>query len=226
MTSIVSAVPSHLADTKRIGAGLAFIVFPVVFAFAFAVHPGLLNPHKLSDMEVVLRMHHNALLTFGHVLVLFDAAILVVVTLELMHLLEHTSAAWAGFIGGAITVLSAVALGAEKGAECLTMSALDTLPESQFAQMMPGLVAIVSKQGWMILIWGVALMAVGLTIQAIGLLATAAIPRWQAALLLGIWLLGVPDGMEIVSLVGTILLCVALIPLGIRLISGQHAPGA
>jgi hypothetical protein len=63
---------------------------------------------------------------------LFDAAILVVVTLELMRMLNRGAAAWAGFIGAALTVLSAIALGAEKGAECLTMSALDTLPENQF----------------------------------------------------------------------------------------------
>ena len=210
-----------LDEVKRIGTGLAFILFPLIFVFAFAVHPGLFTPHRLSDTELILRAHHNALLAFGHAMVLFDAAILIAVTLGLMKILERTTAAWAGFIGAVLTVVSAVALGAEKGAECLTMSALDTLPESQFTQMIPGLLAIFSHQGWMILVMGVLLLAVGLTIQAIGLLATGVIPRWQAALLLGVWLMGWPDGEEIVALFGSILLAIALVPLGIRIIAGE-----
>jgi hypothetical protein len=209
----------HLNDVKRIGTGLAFILFPLLFVFAFAVHPGLLNPQLLSEEEVILRAHHNPLLAFGHVLVLFNAAILIVVTLELKRLLDNSSAAWAGFLGAAVVVLGAVMLGAEKGAECLTISALDTLPEDQFTQMMPGLVAIFSKQGWMILAWGVLLIAIGFVIQAVGLLKTNLIPRWQSALLLiSICLLGGPDGFEIVNLIAAILLAVALIPYGIRLI--------
>ncbi len=225
MKATSTASPMVLDDVKRIGTGLAFILFPLLFVFAFAVHPGLLNPHRLSDAELILRAHHNALLAFGHVLVLFDAAILVVVTLELMRLLDHSSAAWAGFIGAALTILGTVALAAEKGAECLTISALDTLPENQFTQMMPGLVAIFSHQGWMILVMGVMLLAVGLTIQAIGLLITNVVPRWQSALLLGIWLLGFPDGWEIVSLIGSVLLAIALVPIGIRIIRLKTALG-
>jgi hypothetical protein len=216
---------TRLNDVKRIGTGLAFILFPLLFVFAFAVHPGLLTPHRLSEVELILRAHHNALLAFGHVLVLFDAAILIVVTLELMRILDRTTAAWLGFIGAAFTVLSAIALAAEKGAECLTISALDTLPEIQFTQMMPGLVAIFSHQGWMILVMGVMLLAVGLTIQAIGLLITNVVPRWQSALLLGVWLMGFPDGWEIVSLVGSVLLAIALIPIGIRIIRQKTARG-
>jgi len=207
---------THLHDVKRIGTGLAFILFPLLFIFAFAVHPGLLNPHQLSPQELILRAHQNPLLAFGHVLVLFDAAIMVVVTLHLMKRLDGTSVAWAGLVGAALVVLSAIMLGAEKGAESLTISALDTLPENQFAQMMPGLVAIFTHQGWMALVMGVDLLAVGFSIQAIALLKTNVIPRWQSALLLiGIWMLGWPDGEEIVSLTGSILLAVALVPYGI-----------
>ena len=224
MTSKTSSSRSCLENIKRIGTGLAFILFPLVFVFAFAVHPGLLNPHMLSDQEVILRMHHNALLAFGHVLVLLDAALLVVIALEFMRLLEGSSAAWIGFIGAAVAVLGAVALGAEKGAECLTLSALDTLPENQFAQMVSGLTPIFSHQGWTILTWGVVLIAVGIGIQAIGLLKTHVIPRWQGALLLiGICLLGGPDGFEIVNLGASILLAVALVSYGIQIIMKKDA---
>lgn len=37
-----------LHRTRRIGTGLAFITFPLVFVFAFAGHPDLLNPHLLG----------------------------------------------------------------------------------------------------------------------------------------------------------------------------------
>ena len=225
MNAASTASPMVLNDAKRIGTGLAFVLFPLLFVFAFAVHPSLLTPHRLSNVQLILRAHHNSLLAFGHVLVLFDAAILIVVTLGLMRMLDNTSAAWAGFIGAALTVLSAIALGAEKGAECLTISALDTLPESQFTQMMPGLVAIFSHQGWMILVMGVMLLAVGLTIQAIGLLVTNVVPRWQSALLLGVWLMGFPDGWELVALIGSVLLAVGLVPIGIRMIHLNKTPG-
>jgi hypothetical protein len=105
MTTTSTISSTRLNDVKQIGTGLAFIFFPLLFVFAFAVHPGLLTPHRLSEVELILRAHHNALLAFGHVLVLFDAAILIVVTLELMRILDRTTAAWLGFIGAAFTVL-------------------------------------------------------------------------------------------------------------------------
>ena len=33
-----------LDQIKQIGVGLSFIIFPMLFIFAFAVHPGLLQP--------------------------------------------------------------------------------------------------------------------------------------------------------------------------------------
>jgi len=38
-----------LGSTKRIGIGLSFIIFPIVFVFDFSVHPGLLHPHFLGS---------------------------------------------------------------------------------------------------------------------------------------------------------------------------------
>jgi hypothetical protein len=209
--------PDTLNTVKRIGTGLAFILFPLIFIFAYAVHPGLLSPHILSDLEVIMRAHHNPLLQFGHALDLLDAAFLIVVALEFKRLLEGTPAAWNGLIGSAAAVLGAIMLAAEKGAECLTMSALDTLSEQQFAQSLPALVAIFSKQGLMVLVWGVLLIAVGFVILAIGLLRTNIIPRWQSALLLiGICFLGGPDGVEIINLGAAIVLAIALVPYGVR----------
>ena len=211
-----------LNQTKRFGTGLTFIIFPLLFIFAFAVHPGLLNPHLLSPEELILRAHQDGLLQFGHVLVTLSTALLVVVALHFMKLLDRSSLAWAGLIGAAVAILGAIMLAADKGALCLTMSALDTLPENEFALMMPGLLAMFSFKGWLVLLWGILLLPIGFAIQAIALLKTQAFPRWGSVLfLIGVLLVGVPDGVEIINLTASILIAVALVPYGIRMIANK-----
>ena len=121
-----------LTSTKRIGTGLAFVIFPIVFVFAFSVHPGLLHPHLPGPSELILRARSAGQLQFGHALVTLDTALLVVVALHFMKLLNHGSGAWAGFLGGALAIVGSLALAADKGALCLTMSALDELSDAEF----------------------------------------------------------------------------------------------
>lgn len=64
-----------LQNGKRIGTGLALVLFPLIFVFAFAVHPGLLNPHFLGPQELIQRAHQNGLLQFGHLLVTLEGVI-------------------------------------------------------------------------------------------------------------------------------------------------------
>jgi hypothetical protein len=211
-----------LISAKRIGTGLAFIIFPLVFIFAFAGHPGLLNPHLLGPEELILRARNNGLLQFGHALVTLNTALLVVIALHFMKLLDRGSSASAGFVGGVLAVLGALMLAADKGALCLTMSAIDTLPDGDFAQMMPGLLAMFAKEGWLVLLWGILLLPVGFAIQAIALLKTKTLPRWQSILfLIGVLLVGTPDGVEIINLTASILLAVAFVPYGIQIIGSE-----
>jgi hypothetical protein len=209
-----------LDQIKQIGVGLAFIIFPMLFIFAFAVHPGLLQPHLLSPEEIILRARNNGLLQFGHVLVMLSTTLLIVVALHFMKLLDHSSLAWAGFIGAAIAILGAIILAADKGALCLTMSAFDTLPEKVFGQIMPGVMAMFTKHGWMVLLWGILFLPIGFAIQAIALLKTNTIPRWESILfLIGVLLVGTPDGLEIINLSASILMAIALVPYGIQIIA-------
>jgi hypothetical protein len=223
--AISSDMKTTLLDTvKRIGTGLALILFPLVFAFCYAIYPGLVilgNPllptQMLSDQAAIMQAHGNALFTFGQVLILFDATLLIVITLHFMQLLKRGWVAWAGFIGAAFTVFGAVLLAAEKGAALLMISALNTFP----AQMIPGLAAMFPSQGWMV--WGIGLIAIGIGIQAIGMIAANVIPRWQSILLLiGISMLGGSGGFEIVSLGAPIFLAVALVPHAIQLLRNQN----
>jgi hypothetical protein len=211
-----------LNSAKRIGTGLAFIIFPLVFVFAFAVHPDLLNPHFLGPEELILRAHNDGLLQFGHALVTLNTGLLVAIALHFTKLLDRSSAAWAGFAGAVLAVLGALMLAADKGALCLTMSGLDTLSEGEFAQMMPGLLAMFSKEGWLVLLWGILLLPLGFGIQAIALLKSQTLPRWQSILfLIGVLLVGTPDGVEIVNLIAAILLAVAFVPYGIQIIGNK-----
>lgn len=213
----------HLHDrigtARRVGTGLSFVVFPLVFVFAFGVHPGLLTPHVLSPSELIERAHRAELLHFAHALVTLNTALLVVVALHFTRLLDLTSHAWWGYVGGALAILGALALAADKGALCLTMSALDDLTDAEFAGMMPGLLAMFSKGGWLVLIWGILLLPVGFGLQAVALLRSGVLPRWQSLLfLIGVLLIAMPDGIEIINLTASVLMAIACVPYGLRLV--------
>jgi cytosine/uracil/thiamine/allantoin permease len=141
---------SKLNNTKCIGIGLSFILFPLIFVFAFAGHPNLLNPHFLAPAELIQRAHNDSLLHFGHALVTLCAGFLIVVALHFMNILKNTTNEWYGFIGGVLAILGTLILAVDKGALCLTMSALDTLPEDEFVKMMHGLLSMFGKEGWLI----------------------------------------------------------------------------
>jgi hypothetical protein len=212
-----------LQNGKRIGTGLAFMVFPLIFIFAFSVHPGLLTPHFLNPEELIYRAHHNELLQFGHMLVTLCTAILIVIALHFMKLLEK-SAGWAGTIGGILAIFGAMILAADKGALCLTMSALDSISEAQFSQMLPGLLAMFSKGGWLIILWGMVFLPIGFAIQAVALIKTRSLPRWQSILfLIGVLFVATPDGVEIINLGASLLMAAALIPYGVKLIKESHS---
>jgi hypothetical protein len=213
---------------KRIGTGVCFIVFPMVWVFAFAAHPNLLQPRLLLGAEeLIRRAHGNGLLQFAHALVTVNTALLVVVALHFMKLLDGTSAAWAGFVGAVLAILGACLLAAEKGALCLTMSAIDTLPQKEFAQMMPGLLAIFSFKGWMALVWGLLLMPIGVIVQTLAMFRVRALPGWQLGLILvSVAVIGFPDGAEIVNLTAAIVMATAMLPYGLRLMMSVEAPVA
>ncbi|MBP1611030.1 MAG: hypothetical protein H6Q04_3265 [Acidobacteria bacterium] len=211
---------SLISHIQQICTGAAFILFPLIFIFAFSVHPGLLKPRPLQPEEIIRRARQNKLLQLGHSLVLLSTALLVVLAIHFMDILGSGNAAWAGIIGAVLAVLGAILLAADKGALCLTMSALDTIPEESFSAMMPGLLAMFSKKGWMILLWGIILLPAGFAIQAVGLLQAGTLPAWQSILfLIGVLLVAIPDGMEIINLSASILIATALIPYGIQLIA-------
>jgi hypothetical protein len=211
---------NSLSQVLQVGTGAAFILFPLVFIFAFAVHPGLLRPRLLPPEGIIRRARRSKLLQLAHSLVLLSTALLIVMAIHFMRILAQGSAAWAGIMGAALAVVGAILLAADKGALCLTMSALDTVPDDKFSAMMPGLLAMFSKKGWMVLLWGMLLLPLGFAIQAVGLLQANALPRWESALfLVGVLLVGTPDGVEIINLSASILMAIGMVPYGIHLLA-------
>ena len=211
---------NSLSQVLQVGTGAAFILFPLVFIFAFAVHPGLLRPRLLPPEGIIRRARRSNLLQLAHSLVLLSTALLIVMAIHFMRILAQGSAAWAGIMGAALAVVGAILLAADKGALCLTMSALDTVPDDKFSAMMPGLLAMFSKKGWMVLLWGMLLLPLGFAIQAVGLLQANALPRWESVFfLIGVLFVGTPDGMEIINLSASLLMAAAMIPYGIHLVT-------
>jgi hypothetical protein len=207
------------ADVARVGTGLAFVVMPLVFVFTFAIHPGLLRPRVLSPEQLIDRARGRRLLHAGHALVTVNTALMIVVALHLGHLVARHGADWAALVGTGLAVLGTVALAADKGALCLTMSALDDLSDDEFAAARPALSAIFAKKGWLWLLWGIVLIPVGFAVLAIAALVSGATSPWVAVLLLvGVLLIGFPDGAEIVNLGAALIMAAGLVPFGLAMI--------
>jgi len=206
------------ADAARVGTGFAFVVMPLVFVFAFATHPGLLHPRILRPEQLIDRARGKRLLHAGHGLVTINTVLMIVVALHLGSIVTRHGAGWAGLLGTLLAVLGTVALAADKGALCLTMSALDGLSDHEFAAARPALSAIFAKKGWLWLLWGIVLIPIGFAALAIAALASGATSPWVALLLLaGVLLIGFPDGVEIVNLGAAVTMAAGLVPFGLAM---------
>ena len=127
----------------------------------------MLRPRILSPEELIDRAHGNRVLHTGHALVTVNTALMIVVAVHLGRLVTRHGAGWAGLVGTLLAVLGTIALAADKGALCLTMSALDGLSDDEFTAARPALSAIYAKKGWLWLLWGILLIPVGFAVLAI-----------------------------------------------------------
>ena len=97
---------------------------------------------------------------------------------------------------------------------------VQTLSDEQFENALPALQTLLDKAGLLWILWLFLLLPLGFIIQVIGLLKEGIIPRWQAVVIIvGLLLLINPD-IEIISSVGASLMCVGVIPAGLRELSG------
>ena len=211
----------RLESVKRIGSGLSFIAFPIIFIVLFASHPDLFNISMVHDVNIRIdEFHGNDLLHFMHFLMIVCVPLMIVVALKLMGLLKGRGA-WLGFIGCVMVVLGGIILTVDKTALCLVPSAFDTLTEAQFEQLVPGIKALFAYKGYLFIIWLLPLLPLGFVLQGIGLYISRLIPRWQSIIIIiGALLLANPD-IDLISLVGSIIVAIGLIPLGVQIIRNR-----
>ena len=201
---------------KQTGFALSIIVFPVMLFIGFVTHPNLLAMQSLQTVEqLVNRFHNNTMYHIGHLIVTFSVPVMIIYFIAVMNLLQGEGKVL-GFWGGVIGIFGAFILAVDKGALCLTMSAFDTLSEDRFAASTPYLQVIVSKKGLLFIVWLLFALIIGGIVQVIGLMKEKVIQKWQGILIIaGLLLLLNPD-IELISSVGSALMCMAYIPWGIK----------
>ena len=201
---------------KQKGFALSIILFPSMLFIGFVTHPNLLAMEPLHTVEqLVARFHNNPMYHIGHLIVTFAVPVMIVYFVGTMNLLQEKGKKY-GFWGGVWGVLGAFILAVDKGALCLTMSAFDTLPEDQFADFTPYLQVIVSKEGLLFIVWLLFALVIGGILQTIGLMKERIIKKWQGILIIiGLLLLINPD-IELISSIGSAMMCIAYVPWGIK----------
>ncbi|PKP34566.1 MAG: hypothetical protein CVU00_06270 [Bacteroidetes bacterium HGW-Bacteroidetes-17] len=201
---------------KKTGFALSIIVYPLMLFIGFVTHPNLLAMEPLQTVEqLVNRFHNNTMYHIGHLVVTFAVPVIIIYFIGVMNLLQGKGKAL-GFWGGVIGIFGAFILAVDKGALCLTMSAFDTLPEDQFTAFMPFLQVIISKEGLLFIVWLLFALIIGGIVQIIGLMKEKVIQKWQGIfIIVGLLLLLNPD-IELISSIGSALMCIAYIPWGIK----------
>lgn len=206
----------NIENLKKWSFALSIIVYPLMLFIGFVTHPNLLAMEPLQTVEqLVARFHNNTMYHVGHLIVTFAVPVMIVYFIGVMNLLQGKGKAF-GFWGGVLCVFGAFILAVDKGALCLSMSAFDTLPEDQFNAFIPFLQVIVSKEGLLFIVWLLFALVIGGILQTIGLMKEKIINKWQGILIItGLVLLLNPD-IELISSVGSALMCIAYIPWGIN----------
>ena len=205
-----------IEQIKAKGFALSIIVYPIMLFIGFVTHPNLLAMEPLQTVEqLVNRFHNNPMYHYGHLIVTFAVPVIIVYFIGTMNLLQGKGKKL-GFWGGVIGVFGAFILAVDKGALCLTMSAFDTLTQDEFYLFSPYLYVIVEKAGLLFIVWLLFALIVGGVMQTIGLIKEKVIKRWQGILIIiGLLLLANPD-IELISSVGSALMCIGYIPWGIQ----------
>jgi len=217
-------INQQVETAKRICTGLAFFLYPLAAFIAFIAHPNLLSLEVgVPVMDKVAEFHNNRFMHFGHLLMVLSVPPLTIVIIKFMSMLKRRGAWW-GFIGGVMALYGVLGLAVQKTAQCLVMSTFDTLPETVYTQLLPGIEAIFNLKGYLVIIYLLPLLPIGVLIQGIGLYREENIPHWQSVVMiiamLGMGVSAAVD-IDIFGLVSTLILAISWFPLGFQLIKGD-----
>lgn len=205
-------------QVKTKGLAFSLILFPIILLVGFVMHPHLEQMKMIfTAQDLVERFHNNSYYHIGHLIVMFSVPFIIVSMIGIMNGLQSSGKNW-GFWGCIIGVFGAFILAVDKGALCLVLSAFDTLPETDFIKISPFLQVIVDKAGLLKVCYLLPLLPIGAIIQGIGLIKEKCIKKWQGiSMIVGLLLLNNPD-IELVSTIGTLLMCFGYFPIGIKIL--------
>lgn len=205
----------------RTVAGIATIVFPILLLAGFALHPHLFSPHVTRTVDdLVDKFRGRPAFHMGHLLV-FLAVPLIIFTFSYTREVLRASGRTLGLVGAVVGILGAVVLAGDKGALCIVLSAFDTLPQAEFDAIRPALQCIIERRGLLAVFWALPLLPLGAILQMLGLMRAGFVPTSGGVVgIVGLLLLNNPD-LNLVSTVGALCLCVAYVPLGIRMLAKE-----
>ncbi len=209
---------TQIQQVKKSLYGWSLILFPIMLLVGFLLHPDLLSFERTTTaQQLAANFRHSAMFHIGHLIVTLAVPLIIAGHLGITERLLGKGA-WYGFIGAGVGIFGAFILAVDKGSLCLVLSAFDTLPDAQFAQLVPLLQVMVDRAGLLWLNWLLVLLPLGAIIQSIGLIKEKQVARWQGiAMIVGLLLLNNPD-LELISSVGAVLMMLGYIPLGIRIL--------
>jgi hypothetical protein len=215
---------SGVLRVQRIGAGLSFIVFPLMLLAGFLLHPNFFSLELVTDAEVwASEFRGNLPFHLGHLIVLFTVPLIIVVGVRCMRVTSGPGA-WPIFIGGVAGIFGAFILAVDKGSLTLVLTAFDTLPDAEFSRLYPALQVLLDRGGWLWLVQLLLFLPLGFAIQAVGLARAGLISKPQAtAIVIGLLLLLAGD-IEVITSVGAALMCAGYIPMGVRELRGELEP--
>ena len=211
---------------KRIGAGLSFILFPLMLLCGFLLHPNLLSFELVTDAEVwATEFRGNFPFHLGHLIVLFTVPLVIVVGVRCMRF-ATARGAWMVFIGGVAGIFGAFILAVDKGALTLVLSAFDTLPDAEFDGIYAALQVLLDRGGWLWVVQLLIFLPLGFSLQAVGLAWAGVISKSRAAIIVIGLLLLLAGDIEVITSVGAVFMCIGYIPMGLRELRGRLRPDA
>ena len=211
--------------TKQMITGISFFAFPVLFIVGNALHSNLFSFDLVKDTTSwVNEFHHNIMQQTGNLLEFLSAPFLIIMIFSLMKSINNKGA-FLGIFGGIMAIFGCIIMAGSKGAFCISIAGIDTLPDNEFQQLFPAFNALFEKAGMLKIMWALPLLPIGFFIQSLGLHKGKYILKWQAYLISTGALLLANPGIELINLMASLLLATAMLPISFQLISGKTTSG-
>lgn len=150
-------------DSKiiKIATGLSLVIFPVLLFAGFVMHPDILSLKPTHTVEALIANFRNReLFHLGHLIVFCSVPFIFFALSGLTFLKIERGRIWL-LSGWIVAITGAVILAGDKGALCMVLSAFDTLPDAEFAQIKPALEAILQRKGQLSLFYALPLLPLG-----------------------------------------------------------------